>query len=346
MSARDAEKFDPAPSWLWDPARQQAIWANAPAAALFAACRGGAPTGPLPAADPIAALSNACHTILISTGCAEFGPTTVFGRRIRCRSALRPLDGGGAGILIEVTESARDDSADADDEDRHLARAAHDLRTPLTAIIGFAELISARGAAMPEGARRDYLSDIVDAGRFAARIAEDLLTFTTTGRPGPPGAAEARADLAAIAQATARLLAVEAERRGIELSVSVEVADMDAVVAAEPDQIRRAIGNLAGNALAHARRAVCVFVLAEAEGGLTIRVADDGPGLSPEDLRLALQPFGRPSAAAGSKGVGLGLPIARRFAEANGARLEIDTAPGRGFAASIRFPETRRNRGA
>ena len=57
---------------------------------------------------------------------------------------------------------------------------------------------------------------------------------------------------------------------------------------------------------------------------------------------FALQPFGRPIAAADSKGVGLGLPIARRFAEANGARLEIDTAPGAGLTARILFPSESR----
>lgn len=339
MRARDAEKFDPAPSWLWDPARQIAVWANAPAKTLFARRRASAAEAPLLACDPIAALSNACHAMLISAGRAESGPTSVFGRQVRCKSSLQPLEGGGAGVLIEVTASSPDLAGDAGAE-HPLARAAHDLRMPLTAIIGFAEFISASGGTMPEATRRDYLADIVSAGRFAARMAEDLLSYATPGATAPNP--DARADLTAIARETARLLTMEAERRDVEIRISADVAD--SIVAANPDQMRRAVGNLAANALAHARRTVDISVRTDEADNVSIRVSDDGPGLSAEELQLALEPFGRPKAAAGSKGVGLGLPIARRFAEANGAALEIDTAPGAGFSACILFPAARRKK--
>ncbi len=342
MPARDPERFDSAPSWLWDPARQRADRASPEARTLFPNSF-ELSEGALSPTDPVAALSNACHAALISTGRAEYGPAEIGDRRFCCRIQTQTLDRGGLGVQIEIAsrESVGEGGRDELSGDGPLARAAHDLRTPLTAIIGFAEFISASGLAMPEQTRQGYLADIVQAGRFASRMALDLLDYAGASTAGLKS--RGRADLAEIAQSSARLLAMEAEQRDIAIKVSVYADGSD--VAADPDQIRRAFGNLLGNAVAHARSAVEVSLAPHGERGLALCVVDDGPGLSSDELRIAMQPFGRPRRAesdTGDKGVGLGLPIAKRFAEINGARLEIESPPGAGLTARLVFPAARR----
>lgn len=341
MCSQDAEKFEPAPSWLWNPALQTVAWANSEAIELFPdflRCMSGEP---LSAVAPLAALSNACCAVLIAGGRNDYGPVKLGGRRVRCRFRPQALDCGGEGVLIALEPELRggDSPAEAqseggEDADLHLARIAHDLRTPLTAIVGFAEFIAASGSAMPEQTRQAYLNDIVEAGRFASRMAQGLLEYSTASRSPPRRGASAR--LADIARRSTRLLAMDAERRGVTLAVSPDPPDI--AVAADPDQILRAFLNLARNAVSYAQSEVEISLVSKVDVGAFLTVANDGPGLTARELKLALEPFGRPGAAQEQGGVGLGLPIARRLAEANGARLEIETAPGAGFAASLVFP--------
>ena len=345
MRSQDAESVDPAPSWLWDPALQTVAWANTAAITLFPDAIPTDAGDPLSATLPVAALSNACHALLTTAGRSEYGPVTVAGRQVRCRSGLKMLERGGAGVLIEL-ELARPErdaavapeTATSSADGLDLARIAHDLSTPLTAIVGFAEFVAASGPQMAEQTRRDYLNDIAEAGRFASRMARDLLDFSTVERTASQR--QSHADLTEIAQRTARMLALEAEQRGITLTVATGA--QAPVAAADPDQILRAFGNLARNAVAHAESAVEISLTTDSSLGAVLNVSNDGPGLSPEDLQLALKPFGRPNRALPDAeqrgGVGLGLPIAQRFAESNGAWLEIETTPDTGFSARLVFP--------
>ena len=333
MGAGEAKKCGPSRSWLWDPARQRASQATSGASALFPQSF-RAPNAQLGPGDPVAALSNACWAALVSAGRAELGPVAIDGWRLTCRSGVTPIEGGSAGLAVEITACAALEPDGGGPDDR-LARAAHDLRAPLTSILGFAEFIAASGAAMPEETRRGYLSDIVSAGRFAARMVDDLLSYSTAAEVAAHHAE--RVDLAGVATNAARMLTLEAEARDVTVTLRAE-AKAPAIRAAE-DQMLRAAVNLLGNAVAHAGREV-TLLLEESANAVTLSIIDDGPGLSVEDLTLALTPFGRPArgADADSKGAGLGLPIAQRFVEANGGRLEIETAPGAGFAARMIFP--------
>jgi two-component system sensor histidine kinase MprB len=69
-----------------------------------------------------------------------------------------------------------------------------------------------------------------------------------------------------------------------------------------------------------------------------IVVRDTGPGISPEDLEHIFEPFYRGQAQKGIPGTGLGLPIAKRIAEAHGGRIEVQTAPGKGAAFMVLLP--------
>ena len=78
------------------------------------------------------------------------------------------------------------------------------------------------------------------------------------------------------------------------------------------------------------------------DGSVTLSIADSGVGMSPEDIQIALEPFRQVNSymTKAQSGTGLGLPLAKRFVEAHGGRLELRSAPGEGTVVSIVLPGT------
>jgi signal transduction histidine kinase len=212
-----------------------------------------------------------------------------------------------------------------------LARIAHEFRSPLTAVLGFAEFLREQfETAAPERAR-GYLDDLSAAAERVRRLADDILAIGQAG-------ARLRIDVVAVDRLVAealRLAAPAAARRGVRLGAP-PAASVEAL--ADGEALGRAILNLLDNAVRHGRAGGAATVAVEAgPGGLAITVADDGPGLDPAALAVALEPWGRATSDQGRAG-GLGLPIVREIAEAHGGALEIETAPGQGFVARLLLP--------
>ncbi|MFN3258947.1 MAG: sensor histidine kinase [Pikeienuella sp.] len=248
-----------------------------------------------------------------------FGPARVTLR-------LLPAEGGEALLLAEITEEEEPGAAG------FVAAVAHDLRGPLGAILGMAEFLAAAGETMGPERRAAYLADILTASRRMEAMIEGLVS-------APAADAEARFDLRALADEAARGRQPVAEAAGVALSVS---GPEEAEARGDETAALRILGNLIDNALEHGARpggAVRVTLApGEGENGPTLEIADDGPGLDETALAVALTPGGRPGESAPARSGGLGLPNARALAEEIGARLDIETAPGAGFAARLTFP--------
>ncbi len=204
-----------------------------------------------------------------------------------------------------------------------LARAgaglAHQLRTPLATIKGSCQLLLEDGG---EGGKRRLQAAVSQAGRME-KMLQQLLDYAR-----PPGAEPAAVDIAA---ATRELAELDAERVRPKVATGVEAR-------VDPEHLREILTNLVDNALrandAGDESEDAVEITAEARGRLVeIRIADRGagPGDDPEGL---FEPYvtGR------ADGTGLGLPIARSLAEANGGRLDLAPRPGGGTEAVLRLP--------
>ena len=226
-----------------------------------------------------------------------------------------------------------------------LARLAHEFRSPLTAILGFAELLRHRldGAIPPEA--QSHLDDLTVAAARLRRLADEMVALgapdTTTPDPMQPDPTPpAAAPLAPIVQVALRQAAPAAAARGARIAGSVAAG-----LAARADAARlaQALDALIDNAIRHGRAGGEVAVIAragEAPGEVMIEVADDGPGLAVDAVAEALRPYGRPNGAApGAPPGGLGLGIAREIVAEQGGRLDIVTAPGQGFCARMVLPE-------
>ncbi|MBP0494769.1 sensor histidine kinase [Pararoseomonas indoligenes] len=214
--------------------------------------------------------------------------------------------------------------------ERALAEVTHELRTSLNAVLGFAELLQMQPHG-PLGHKlyAEFVNDIADGGQHMLTLIEDVQRFAAL-RDGPAALDLHPVDLAAFGQRAARLLRAEAAGRDMDLQIRIPHGLR---VMADSRSLLQILLNLLGNAVKYAGRGRRVALAAERTGStVTVRVVDTGPGLTPEDLAVALEPFGRVRGT-GERGTGLGLPLVRTLVELQNGEFALESAPGRGTTA-------------
>jgi heavy metal sensor kinase len=209
---------------------------------------------------------------------------------------------------------------------RFTGDASHQLRTPLAAVLGQVEVALRRDRDPAE--YRDTLRAVADEIRHLHRLTEALLFLARAdAEAGLP-------DLQAVDLATWVADHVgkwRASHPGTD--VRVDVDESTPSVRAHPELLAQLVDNLLDNALKYGPAGGPIQVrVAVKDGQAQLTVEDSGPGILPEDLTHVFDPFFRTAAArsAGIRGVGLGLAVARRIAEAMGARVTAESEPGRG----------------
>ncbi len=209
-----------------------------------------------------------------------------------------------------------------------VANASHGLKNPLTAILGFAELLSEGAAESPEK-QAEYLRAILTEGaRMMAVISDVLLLEKQAEDMAPPPEA---VSLAAVAQEVAASLLPMCKKAGVTLSIEGE-----ALMRARPEDLRELLDNLMGNAVRYSREGGWVRVLLEPG---RIVVQDNGVGIAPEHLPLIFEPFYKvePRGRKETGGTGLGLAIAARIAARYGGAIHADSVPGEGSVFTVSF---------
>ncbi len=221
-----------------------------------------------------------------------------------------------------------------DQRQQMTADIAHDLRTPLSVILGHAEAL-ADGVLPPTPER---LRLIHDEAKRLKRLVEDLRTLSLAEGGELP---LARRPVAAqiVLERAASAHAPRANEKGVHMQVSSEpnlpLLDID------PDRIAQVLDNLLDNALRYTPNGGQITLRAEAdEAAIRLWVQDSGPGLPSEDLERI---FARLYRADKSRqrhdgGSGLGLAIARSLVEAHGGRIWAESTPGQGLKVTMRLP--------
>jgi two-component system OmpR family sensor kinase len=221
-------------------------------------------------------------------------------------------------MLAQIEQAFAERKASEERLRRFLADASHELRTPLTSIRGYAELFR-RGANERQEDLRKSMRRIEEESARMGVLVEDLLLIARLDQDRP--LEREHLDLAKLAGDSVADARAADPLRKIGLDASVPV-----VVFADEARLRQVAGNLLANAQVHTPPGtpVTVRVIAE-DGNAVLEVADGGPGLSPEQVERAFEPFYRsdPSRDRATGGAGLGLAIvaAIAWAGANAYRI-------------------------
>lgn len=224
-------------------------------------------------------------------------------------------------------------------KDEFLDMISHEVNTPLNAILGFGQLLRQDAAVVQDRESLEAVDEILSAGHHLHRKLQSILSMASVRHGGEQLHVQsffADEVLAAVSDTLRR----DADARRIR--VRTEVLNGPIEVVADLGRLAQAIRHLAENAVRHSPVGGLVTIRAGLEEGdmLTITVADDGPGMSADELAAALEPLrrGRAVAVDVPGGVGLGLPLARLFAEMHGGSLVVETEPGAGTTAVLSVP--------
>jgi signal transduction histidine kinase len=219
-----------------------------------------------------------------------------------------------------------------------VATASHELRTPITSIVGYLELVLDEADQLP-AAHRAHLAVVQRASARLDRLVDDLLTVSRPDRdsvPLRPEAVPVGELIAQVAEAFGPLCA------GKRLTLVVDVPAGLPDVHADRDYTDRVLANLAGNAVKFTPPGGTVRLAAAAggDGRVALQVGDTGIGIPPGELPHVFDRFFRASTAAqlGVPGSGLGLAIARQLTEAQHGTLEVRSRPGAGTTVTVTLP--------
>lgn len=210
---------------------------------------------------------------------------------------------------------------------------SHDLRSPLTSVIGYTELIERAGSLSDP--QREFLRRIQESVQHITSLINDLLEL---------GSVEAGLDtrrefvqLDGILNYTLEMLQGQIKSKHIRVQTTVS-PELPAL-RANPVRLRQVFDNIVGNAIKYSNDngEVAVSMLSE-DNQIIIRVADNGPGIPPKDQAHIFDKFYRASNASSRAGSGLGLAIVKSIVEAHQGRVWVESTMGKGSSFFIVLP--------
>ncbi|MFJ3665442.1 sensor histidine kinase [Streptomyces sp. NPDC090106] len=231
-------------------------------------------------------------------------------------------------MLHQVESAYRTRERSASQLRRFVADASHELRTPLSAIRGYLQLYDKGMLREPAERKRAWDRVMAEADRMG-RLVDELLTLARLDQQ--PELRFRNVDLSRLVRDAAEDLRVQQPER--PLTVAAEGA---LLVHADESGLRQVLGNLLGNVRTHTPADVPVrLALERADGVVRLCVADEGPGLAPEDAARVFDRFFR---AGGGAGSGLGMAIVQGVVHAHGGEVTVRTHPGEGLAVTVTLP--------
>jgi len=244
---------------------------------------------------------------------------------------------------IEAQFAAEDASRS---KSEFLAHMSHELRTPMNAVIGFTEMMSNEVFGPIGSAKyREYLNDIAMSGQHLLQVVNNVLDLAKV-EAGKWEMEDETVCLREFCLGTAQM--VRERARSARIAIDIDKAAPALTLRADPRLIRQILLNLIINSIKFSEpggRVALGWALRE-DGAVAIAVRDTGVGMSAEDAKRVLEPFGRGSAylARARHETGLGLPLCKRFAEMHGGELVIASALGRGTSVTVVLPKERVSR--
>jgi signal transduction histidine kinase len=243
-----------------------------------------------------------------------------------------------AGVNVERALTERNDALERASRLREefVHHVSYELRSPLTNIIGFAQLLGEETVGALNEKQRDYAGHIVRSSGALLAIINDILDLASIDNGALSLDLEEVDVAAAIAQATTGL---QDRLTDSELTLQIDIAPQTGPLRADAKRLRQILFNLLSNAIGFSQPGQTIRVSAGRIGGeIRITVADEGRGIPAEVREKVFDRFESHSLGSRHRGVGLGLSVVRSIVELHGGRVELDSAPGQGTRVTAVFP--------
>lgn len=241
-------------------------------------------------------------------------------------------NGAVSGILLLIPDVT--ERVEAERTRREFsANVSHELKTPLTAILGYAELM--QGGLVPPDDIPRFSGRIHAAAQRLLQLVEDIIHLSRLDENAP--VETSAVNLAGVAASVCDRMTPQAEAAGIPLRRQLE----DVQIEASPRMLDELLTNLIDNAVKYNRPGGDVTVeVAPLDGGARLTVRDTGIGIAPEHHERIFERFYRVDKSHSREigGTGLGLSIVKHIAAFHHAQIDVDSVPGSGTAITVRFP--------
>jgi two-component system, OmpR family, sensor kinase len=218
---------------------------------------------------------------------------------------------------------------------RFVADASHELRTPITAIRGFAEL-HRQGAVTGEEKTKELIGRIESESKRMGSLVEDLLLLARLDQ-----SRQMKSEPVNLTKLTSD--AVESARVAGHLhKINYQNPAEDIYALGDNDRIHQVVANLLANARTHTPAGTVIDVsVIQSEDGVRIRISDNGPGLSEKDQERIFERFYRADSSrvrTDGEGTGLGLSIVDAVMRAHAGQVSVESKPGEGATFTLFFP--------
>ncbi|MGA9581592.1 MAG: ATP-binding protein [Allosphingosinicella sp.] len=266
--------------------------------------------------------------------------------------AAVPLpDGNALFTMLDVTASRtveaalRERTQALEQADRlktaFVSNMSYELRTPLTSIGGFAEMLAGGYAGELAPTASEYVTAILESVARLGALIDDVLDLTQSDS-GSLLLAEDKVDLAKLCAEAAEAFREQAAKKAIDFAVDIEAGAGS--IAGDRARLRQSLDNVLKNAIAYTGEGGRVFLHAAGNRKeAAVTVSDNGRGIAPADQAGVFDRFSRTAEPRGADGaaLGLGLPLAKQFVEAHGGTIELLSEPGQGTTVTLRLPRKR-----
>jgi signal transduction histidine kinase len=243
------------------------------------------------------------------------------------------------GRFLEAEKSyhANLDRARAADRDRaaFLAAVSHELRSPLNAILGFAELLVAEVDGPLSAESKEEVEQIRGSGAHLLELINDILEFSAL-EGGQLKLSRTSVDLGVVAAEVLREAAGVLQGRPVQVRLE---GSTGVLIDADPKRLRQILTNLVGNAIKFTARGEVVVDIARQGAYARIAVKDTGPGISENERAAIFEDYKQTSdEKRRRRGTGLGLAIARRLVLMHGGVIQVDSELGKGSTFRVLLP--------
>ncbi len=225
-----------------------------------------------------------------------------------------------------------------EEKNKYLGMAAHDLRNPLSVILGFSEFLMEEMEGVVNEKQNEFLSIIKSSSEFMLQMVNDLLDISQI-EAGKLQLDKEMYYIIPFVDHTISLNNIWAEKKKIKISFHYD--DRRIKIPIDPHKMEQVLNNLISNAIKYSPPESSIEVnVASSENSILISIRDEGQGIPANEIDNLFKPFSKTSVkgTAGEKSTGLGLLIARRIVEGHNGKIWVESEIGKGSAFFVSLP--------